>query len=327
MSMHIAVDMGGTQIRAACFASDSLEPRSLKKISTSDPHASPLERLVTLIESTIPADESVDSIAVAAPGPLDPYRGIILEAPNIPGWINVPLKEHLERHFNVPVAIGNDANLAALGEWQFGAGRGHHYLVYLTVSTGIGGGVIIDDRLLLGAHGLAAELGHVTIMPDGPLCGCGQRGHLEAVASGLAIARWTQEQIAQGAATSLPAKKAITGKMVAEAAAAGDALARQALERAGRFIGIGVANYLQIFNPTVVIIGGGVSLSGSLLMDPLRASMEAHVMAAHYLDQLVLTTAALGDEAGLMGALVLARRLVSESPEAVPSQEGESAAT
>jgi glucokinase len=116
--------------------------------------------------------------AVAAPGPTDPFDGIVLEAPNIPGWTNLPLKKLIQEHFKVPVAIGNDANLAALGEWRFGAGIGHRNLVYLTVSTGIGGGVIIDNQLLLGTRGLAAELGHVTVIKDGPLCSCGHRGAL-----------------------------------------------------------------------------------------------------------------------------------------------------
>jgi len=111
----------------------------------------------------------------------------------------LPLRNYLENHFHVPVALGNDANLAALGEWMFGAGQGHAHLIYVTISTGIGGGIINDNRLMLGTHGLAAEIGHVTVIPDGPTCGCGSRGHLEAVASGTAIARWVREELEQGA--------------------------------------------------------------------------------------------------------------------------------
>lgn len=307
MSLHIAVDIGGTQIRAASYSSESLTPLQLARTSTRDPHLTPLERLQDLIASIWPKEERVAAIGVAAPGPIDPHDGLIYAAPNIPGWENMPLRQILEDTFHVPVALGNDANLAALGEWQFGAGQGHHDLVYLTVSTGIGGGVIVDDRLLLGSHGLATELGHITVMPGGPICGCGQAGHLEAVASGTAIARWVKGELARGVESTLPIQETVTGRMISEAAECGDALARVALERAGTFIGIAVADFLHIFNPSVVIIGGGVSRSGPFLMDPLAAAMKAHALNPQYYTDLTLTTAALGDEAGLMGALALAR--------------------
>ena len=183
MSYHIAADVGGTQLRAACYATDSLKPFQVKRIATQVVGSTPLERLKTLIASVWPENQGVDAIGIAAPGPLDSNEGVVMAAPNIPGWVDLPLRKHLEDRFQIPVVVGNDANLAAVGEWKYGAGKGHHHLVYLTVSTGIGGGVIIDDRLLLGDRGLAAELGHVTVLHDGPLCGCGQRGHLEAIAS------------------------------------------------------------------------------------------------------------------------------------------------
>ncbi len=202
----IVADVGGTHIRAACFPIQSQTPTIVKRISTKGPE-SPHERLINLISAIVPKDEEIAAITVAAPGPLDPYEGIIYEAPNIPGWNNLPLRKLIQDQFKVPVAIGNDANLAALGEWRFGAGIGHRHLVYLTVSTGIGGGVIIDNQLLQGLHGLAAELGHITVIPDGPLCGCGQRGHLEAVTSGPAIARWVEQELSQGIPSSLAENK------------------------------------------------------------------------------------------------------------------------
>ncbi|HEX9091941.1 MAG TPA: ROK family protein, partial [Anaerolineales bacterium] len=210
---YIVADVGGTHIRTACFPTQSQTPTIVKRISTKGPDT-PHERLINLIASVAPKDEEIAAIAVAAPGPLDPFEGIIYEAPNIPGWNNLPLKKLIQDQFKVPVAIGNDANLAALGEWRFGAGIGHRHLVYITVSTGIGGGVIIDNQLLLGAHGLAAELGHVTVIPDGPLCGCGKRGHLEAVTSGPAIARWVEQELSQGIPSSLSLNKPITAKDV-----------------------------------------------------------------------------------------------------------------
>ena len=312
MSYHIAADVGGTQLRAACYATDSLKPFQVKRIATQVVGSTPLERLKTLIASVWPENQGVDAIGIAAPGPLDSNEGVVMAAPNIPGWVDLPLRKHLEDRFQIPVVVGNDANLAAVGEWKYGAGKGHHHLIYLTVSTGIGGGVIIDDRLLLGDRGLAAELGHVTVLHDGPLCGCGQRGHLEAIASGTAIARWVEEELKRGSVSSLVNERPVTAKAVSKAAHAGDKLAIAALERAGRFIGQALADYLHIFNPTAVIIGGGVSLSGNLLLDPLCESLKKHVLTRHYLDRLTIAPAALGDDAGLMGALALAREIESQ---------------
>lgn len=309
MSYHIAADVGGTQLRAACYTPDSLIPIQVERIATQANGSTPLERLKKLIASVWPQGQDVDAIGVAAPGPLDSNRGVVMAAPNIPGWVDLPLRQELQERFRIPVVVGNDANLAAVGEWKYGAGKGHHHLVYLTVSTGIGGGVIIDDRLLLGDRGLAAELGHVTVLHDGPLCGCGQRGHLEAIASGTAIARWVEEELKNGSISSLVDKRPVTAKAVSQAAHAGDNLAIAAFDRAGRFIGQALADYLHIFNPTAVIIGGGVSLSGKLLMDPLYESLKKHVLTNHYLDRLTIANAALGDDAGLMGALALAREL------------------
>jgi glucokinase len=307
MGYHIAVDVGGTQLRAACYAHDSLKPIQVKRIATQSSGETPLERMKSVIAAVWPEGQGVDAIGVAAPGPLDSNEGVVMAAPNIPGWVDMPLKKHLEERFQIPVVVGNDANLAAVGEWKYGAGKGHHHLIYLTISTGIGGGVIIDDRLLLGDRGLAAELGHVTVIHDGPLCGCGQRGHLEAIASGTAIARWVEEELKRGSVSSLVNERPVTAKAVSKAAHAGDKLAIAALNRAGEYIGQALADYLHIFNPTAVIVGGGVVQSGSLLLDPLCEALKKHVMTKHYLDRLTIATAELGDNAGLMGALATAR--------------------
>lgn len=307
---YIVADVGGTHIRVACFPVHSQKPSKLKRINTVGP-GSPHDRLLHLIATVAPRDEEIVAICVAAPGPLDPFLGMVYEAPNIPSWINLPLRKIIEDQFHVPVAIGNDANLAALGEWRFGAGVGHRNLVYITVSTGIGGGVIINDQLLLGMRGLAAELGHITVIPDGPLCGCGQRGHLEAVAAGPAIAAWVEQELSQGIPSSLAKGKPITAKDVSIAANQGDELAKAALARSAMYIGTAIASYLHIFNPSLVIIGGGVSQSGDDFLKPLRTAMNEHAMSKKYLDGLILTTSALGDDVGLMGALALAHTLVS----------------
>lgn len=312
MSFHIAIDIGGTQLRAACYSSDRLSPITLRRIFTKDSQSTPLERLKNLIQSVWPENQTVSAIGLAAPGPVDIQRGVILNAPNIPGWENLPLCQLLEERFDTPAVIGNDANMAALGEWKYGAGRGHHDLLYMTISTGIGGGIIVDDRLLLGARGLAAEIGHVTIIPDGPLCNCGQRGHLEAIAAGPAIARWVEDRLSSGAVSSLLNEQPVTAKAVSQAAKQGDELARQALETAGNFIGLAMTNFVHIFNPTAIIIGGGVSLSGDLILEPISKSLKKYVMNPQYLDNLVINSAAFGDEAGLLGALTLARNFRPE---------------
>jgi glucokinase len=304
MSIIIAVDLGGTQIRAAAYRRGSLEPVDIRRTPTCGVGAA-FERMCTLIQSIWPEHEFVEKIIVASPGPQNPETGVIFSAPNIPGWDNFPIGPELAKRFGVQVRIGNDANLAALGEWRFGAGQGHNNVLYLTISTGIGGGVINDGRLLLGARGLAAEIGHVTVLPDGPLCGCGQRGHLEALASGPAIAVYAQTQIAGGAASSLKVKENLTARDISEAAEQGDALAIHALARAGNYIGEALASFLHLFNPSVVIFGGGVSFSGDFLLAPVKESLQKHVMDKSYLRELAIVNAALGDNAGLMGALAL----------------------
>jgi glucokinase len=230
-----------------------------------------------------------------------------MTTPNIKEWREFPLTAKLAERFGVPTFLDNDANLAGLAEWKFGAGRGHHNVLYLTISTGVGGGVIIGDRLLQGHHGLAAELGHVTVdaSRSAPVCGCGYRGHLEAFSSGTGIERFVADELSAGKKSILTGRP--SAKKIAEAAMQGDLLARKAYARAGRYLGLGVANYLHIFDPSIVIFGGGVSMSGPLLFEPFEASLREHVFHPRYLEELVIARAELGDDAGLLGALALAR--------------------
>ncbi len=304
---HVAVDIGGTHMRAAVFADGETAPVRRERIRTPR-EGQPEAALVALLREIWPADGDVLGVGVACPGPLDPVRGVVFAAPNIPAWRDFPLAEHLQSALGAPVKVDNDANLAALGEWRYGAGQGHHHVLYVTISTGIGAGVIVDDRLLHGARGLAAELGHVTVVPDGPLCGCGQRGHLEAVASGTAIAREAAAALARGETSTLhDAPRPLTAAHVAATAQNGDALAKRIFTQAAEHLGRALAGFLHIFNPSIVILGGGVVQAGDVLLRPLEATLRASVMTPAYLDGLTLTTAALGDDAGLMGALALAR--------------------
>lgn len=311
MSVIISIDIGGTQLRVAAFSNLSTIPLKVQRISTQSKDESAFDRLIAALDAIWP-DEAVAAISAACPGPLDPARGIILSTPNIPGWINFPLVELLENKYHVPIFLGNDANLAAVGEWRYGAGQGHDDLLYLTISTGIGGGVICGGHLLTGCHGMATELGHLTVLPGGPLCSCGQLGHLEAIASGPAIARYISEGIAAGRDSSLSGDSHITAREAAAAARKGDTLALEAFANAGNYLGQAVADFLHIFNPSMLIFGGGVSLSGPLLFEPMKISLAAHVMDKAYLEDLQIATAKLGDDAGLLGALAQAQIMLSQ---------------
>jgi len=307
MKYYLAVDVGGTWLRAALYREGESLPAAQRRARTPR-EGRPEAALAALLQEIWPAEGEVLGIGVACPGPLDPRRGVVFATPNIPAWRDFPLADYLRQTFGVPVAIDNDANLAALGEWRYGAGRGHHHVLYLTISTGIGAGVIVADRLLHGARGLAAELGHITVVPDGPLCGCGQRGHLEALASGTAIARQAEEALARGEPSILATQpRPLTAAQVAQAAQAHDALAQRIFTQAAEHLGRALAGFLHIFNPSIVILGGGVVQAGEILLRPLEATLRASVMTPAYLDGLTLTTAQLGDDAGLLGALALTR--------------------
>ncbi len=203
----IAVDIGGTHLRAALYHPDNPHPIAHERVATRTGEPGVYERMQGVIRSIWPSDGAVKAIGVASPGPLDPHTGYILKTPNIPEWRNFPLTPNLTRDFHVPAFLDNDANLAALGEWTFGAAKGHRDVLYLSISTGVGGGVIVDNHLLQGFHGLATELGHTILDPDGPLCSCGFAGHLEAFSSGPAIDRYVREKLEAGTASTLRTRR------------------------------------------------------------------------------------------------------------------------
>jgi len=307
MARVIAVDIGGTQLRAAQYEPENPQPLASERAATRSDEPGVYDRILALVRSVWPAHEPVLAIGVASPGPLDPHGGVVLKTPNIPEWRDFPLVRRLEADFGVPAYLDNDGNAAALGEWRFGAARGHHNVLYITVSTGIGAGVIADERVLRGFHGLAAELGHVIIDPDGPPCNCGFAGHVESFCSGPAIVRYVLEQLEQGAASSLRYDPHLSGRTIADAARQGDELAIAAYRRAGTYLGIAVASFLHAFDPSIVVFGGGVSSVGPLLFDPFHASLKQRVFHPRYLEDLKIERAALGDDAGLLGALALAQ--------------------
>jgi len=302
MKTILTFDIGGTNIRAGLFTEESIQPFYTKKIKTSSQNGSALENILSLIKEVLAQHPTLDAISMAVPGSIDNKNGIIIKAPNVDGWKNVPLRQIIQERFGIIPFIENDASMAAYGEWKHGAGRNHNYILYITISTGVGGAVIDNGHLLTGFRGLGTEKGHMTIVEDGPLCSCGKRGHLEALAYGPAIAAYVRKKMAEGFPTTLPADPAPTAETIAKAAKQGDALSIEAFRTAGHYLGIGFANYLHLFNPSCIILGGGVSFSGDLLYEPFYESLKEHVMSDQYLAGLEITYAQLGDEAGLIGA-------------------------
>jgi len=310
-----AVDLGGSKILSVVAQGDGRRLGEDRR--PTDAEAGPdgvLERIVGSLQEVLAkaglGQGDLAAVGICSPGPCDIDAGVISSAPNLPGWRDVPICRSLEERLGVPTRLENDANAAALGEHVYGAGRGCRHLIYMTVSTGIGGGLIIDGRLYRGATGVAGELGHMTIEPDGPLCGCGNRGCLEALASGTAIAARGEELVAQGGSALLvrlaQEEDDLTAETVSRAADQGDIACQGIIQRAGYYLGIGLASYVNIFNPEVIIIGGGLAKAGELLLAPARAEMAARAMP-EALKAVQLKMAELGDYGGVMGMVALLR--------------------
>ncbi len=267
-----------------------------------------ITELVAEVRQGIQPD-ALTGVGVAAPGPLNPATGIVYATPNLTGWDDFPLAERLSAALDLPVWVNNDANLAALGEAHCGAGRGFDPLIYLTVSTGVGGGIIQAGRIYTGAHGLAGELGHVIIQAGGPRCNFGHAGCLEALASGTGIARRATERLAEGEPSAIPdfvdESGEITSVSVAEAATAGDALALRLYANAGHALGLGIASFLNAYDVARVVIGGGVSQSWSLFEGPMWEAVRAVTMSWSK-RPIDIVAAELGDNAGLVGAALYA---------------------
>jgi glucokinase len=256
-------------------------------------------------------------IGIGCGGPLDPWRGVVLNALNNPGWIDIPITERIGGELGVPAYLDNDANAAALGEHRFGAGRGVANMIYLTVSTCVGGGVIADGRLLRGETGNAAELGHVTVNAHGRRCHCGSIGCLEAYCSGTNIAVRAREAVAAAEEPSaLRDDDELTALHVTAAVAAGDPLATRVWDETTTLLGAGIASMIHAFNPSLVILGGGVATSGDLLFEPVRHAVAERAMP--WLHQGVrIVPAELGDRTGILGAVAVALdgpRILADRP-------------
>lgn len=312
----LGMDLGGTYLRAALADKEGkvLAKRRVQTLAHEGRDAV-LNRIVTLLkEVEREAHRDVAAVGLAAPGPLDPKAGVVRNAPTLPGWVDVPLTRIVEERVGVPAILANDASAAALGEFAYGAGRGARHLVYLTISTGIGGGFVVDSELLEGQKGAAGEAGHVIVDPEGPRCSCGGRGHLEAVASGTAVGRQAREAIGAGEGTLLKdlsdgEPERVTSELVHKAALAGDRFSAGLLGAAGRNVGYALVGFVHLFNPEVIVLGGGVTNAGGFFWDPLREVLGEGLMPV-FGEGLRLEKSSLEDAAGLYGAAALALHAV-----------------
>lgn len=313
MRYVVGVDLGGTQLRAVKIDREG-QIHAFERTDT-DVDSGPegvlnqMEFLInTVVGDTNPSE--IIGVGIGTPGPIDPFAGVVLGAPNLPGWLNVPIKAILSERTGLQVQVGNDANVAGLGEWRFGSGRGTEHFIYVTISTGIGGGVIIDSQLLLGNKGIAGEVGHMTIQTNGPLCGCGNYGCWESMASGTALARFATEAVREEMARGRPSlitevagTEPIEGWHVAAAAEQGDRLALSLMQREGELIGVGLVNLFHLYAPECIALGGGVTKSMALLEPHMRRAINQRAMPPYRNTPVQL--AQLADKVGVLGAAAL----------------------
>lgn len=312
MDHVIGVDLGGTQIRAvrATLDGEIVERRSVLTLASQGLRPT-LDRMRALIE-LVWGEGPISAIAVGAPGPTDPYRGVLLVGPNLPGWREVDLNKEIGAHFGIPTYVGNDANLAGLAEYRFGAGKGFRHMVYITHSTGIGTGVIIDGQMLLGHRGMAGEIGHTTIDLDADIPEHDLVGSWEGMASGPHFALRARLALHAGAksrAVELAGGDidAVTPVELNDAAREGDAFALEQYRLVGKYMGTGIVNLLHTFNPECIVIGGGVWLHcQDLITGSMWETIKARSQSPAYWQELEIRTAALGGDVGLLGAVALA---------------------
>jgi len=314
-TLALGIDLGGTKILTAVA---SAEGKMLSRDHSITPAKEGQEAVVkSILESVGRALDQANivvadltAIGVGAPGLSNPETGILFTSPNLPGWKDVPLRDIIEKELGKQAFLINDANAAAVGELYFGAGRGARNFIYITVSTGIGGGIIIDGKIYTGSIGTAGELGHMVIDDEGPQCNCGNIGCWETLASGTALAREARHRIKEGTATSILKYadgniKKVNAEAIHEAAQAGDKLANELIAQTAYYLGVGLANLINIFNPEVIIIGGGVSNIGDMLLKP--AFEEAGHRAFKQSYQAVrFARTELGRNSGVLGAAAYA---------------------
>lgn len=307
----IAVDLGGTNIRVGVISeTGEMQHRTQTATRAVEGPEAVICRIGEQVEkvATVAGLEKTVPVGVASPGPLNPRSGVVHYTPNLPGWRDVPFVDLLTDQIHRPVTLANDGNCGALGERRFGSAKGIDNLIYLALGTGIGGGIISEGVLIDGQRGLGAEVGHVTVAMDGPRCTCGSVGCVESFASGWAIQR---EAEAVATTADGDAMRAIAGDgrihagIVADAARAGDPAARLILDRAGRALGAVMGSFVNLFDPGMIVFGGGVAALGDLLIEPATRMMQMHSFV-DMRDDMVVTYSSLGDDTGLYGSAALA---------------------
>ncbi len=311
----LAIDLGGTKtITAIVSASGQILAEERCLTQADEGQSSVVNRLLSAVDHILSlkniSPSQLDSISIAAAGCIDIERGLVTSSPHFPGWSNVPLRDIVQDKYRVATFLLNDASAAALGEHRFGSGRGVNNLIMLTVGTGIGGGIIINGKLYGGLSGSAGEIGHMTVDAGGPRCVCGNIGCLEMLASGTAMAREAKRRLSLGESSSLFQMMrgridAITAEEIGIAAKGGDTLALDIIGKAATYLGVGMVNVVNIFDPEMIIVGGGVAKLGDLLLDPARRVVKERAFSASARAVRILL-AQLGDKAGVIGAAVFA---------------------
>lgn len=310
MSFTIGVDVGGTKIAGGVVDEKGvIGARARRETPSHDPGAI----VETIIEVTkeLAAQHDVDAVGVGSAGFVDSARSRVLFAPNL-AWRDIPVRDQVAEATGLPTVVENDANAAAWGEFRFGAAEDVDDMILLTIGTGVGGGVVLDGKIYRGAHGIAAELGHMRLVPDGHLCGCGLRGCIEAYASGTALVREAREAASLPSAERLLERaggdvQRITGPMVTELAQAGDELAIVLIAEVGRWLGEAMGSFTAVFDPAAFVIGGGVSAAGDLLLRPAVEALRKNTTGAGHRPEPEVRVATLGNDAGVIGAADLAR--------------------
>jgi len=306
----VGVDIGGTKV--ACVLADvegNILARQWQPTRAGEGWQVVVQQLFEMTERVLEgvSYRQVRGIGISCGGPLDSQRGVVYSPPNLPGWDAVPIKQVFEDRFGLPARLENDANATALAEHRFGAGRGTRNMVFMTWGTGVGGGLVLDGRLYRGTNDLAGEIGHTTVLLDGPLCGCGKRGCLEALVSVPSIARRARELAGESPESLIwqrTSPNEATAQHVVEAAHAGDTFARFVLAEAGTYMGIGIANVAQILNPERVVLGTIAVKAGDLVLEPLRQALQVHAWS-RVREVLQVVPAELGDRAQDLAAVCL----------------------
>lgn len=298
----IGLDVGGTKIAALRIdATGTVRARADRATPAADAAAT-----LAAIEACVGdlLEDDVVGIGAGVAGLVASGPGVVRFSPNT-AWGELAVGERLGRAFGLPWRVDNDATIAAFGEHRFGAGRGSRTMALVTVGTGIGGGFVLDGRPFVGANGFAGEIGHVPLDPEGPACGCGKRGCLETLASGNAIGRYGREAATRDPSSALARSgpvDAIDGRLVTRLAEGGDGAAREAIARAGRWLGVGLAALVDVIDPDVIVVGGGAADAGDLLLEPARAALATGVVGAGHRPAVPVVPAALGNDAGAIGA-------------------------